>query len=41
MEVHWQDWLGLLLRWVSALLTIYTGYDYLRAGLNHLISEDA
>jgi cardiolipin synthase len=33
--------IGLLLLWVSALLTLYTGYDYLRAGLNHLISEDA
>jgi len=34
------SYIGLLLLWVSALLTIYTGYDYLRAGLNHLISED-
>jgi cardiolipin synthase len=32
---------GLLLLWVSALLTIYTGYDYLRAGLVHLMSEEA
>lgn len=34
------SYIGLLLLWVSALLTIYTGYDYFRAGLNHLISED-
>ncbi len=26
---------GLTLLWVSALLTLYTGYDYLRAGLRH------
>ena len=30
---------GLLLLWVSALITVYTGYDYLRAGLRHLMSE--
>ncbi|WP_299814971.1 CDP-diacylglycerol--glycerol-3-phosphate 3-phosphatidyltransferase [Tardiphaga sp.] len=33
--------LGLLLLWLSALLTIYTGYDYFRAGIHHLIAEDA
>jgi cardiolipin synthase len=33
--------LGLLLLWVSALVTIYTGYDYFRAGIHHLIAEDA
>lgn len=25
--------------WIAALLTIITGYDYLRAGLNHLTAE--
>ncbi|RAI35648.1 CDP-diacylglycerol--glycerol-3-phosphate 3-phosphatidyltransferase [Rhodoplanes serenus] len=30
---------GLTLLWVSALLTLYTGYDYFRAGLHHLIEE--
>ncbi len=35
------SYIGLLLLWVSALLTLYTGYDYLRAGLNHLMSEDS
>lgn len=29
--------IGLTLLWVSALLTLYTGYDYLRAGLRHAI----
>ena len=33
--------LGLLLLWLSALFTIYTGYDYFRAGIHHLIAEDA
>lgn len=31
---------GLLLLWISALVTIYTGYDYFRAGLRHLLAED-
>lgn len=30
---------GLTLLWISALLTLYTGYDYFRAGLHHLIDE--
>ena len=32
--------IGLLLLWTSALITIYTGYDYFRAGIHHLIKED-
>jgi len=28
---------GLSLLWLSALLTLYTGWDYLRAGVRHLI----
>ena len=33
-------YVGLLLLWISALLTLYTGYDYFRAGFRHLASED-
>jgi cardiolipin synthase len=33
--------IGLSLLWISALVTIYTGYDYFRAGIHHLIEEDA
>ncbi len=33
-------YIGLLLLWISALITIYTGYDYLRAGLRHLMGEE-
>ena len=33
-------YVGLLLLWVSALITVYTGYDYFRAGLRHLLEED-
>lgn len=28
---------GLILLWGSALLTLYTGYDYVRAGLGHVM----
>jgi len=30
------DILGLVLLWVAALLTLITGFDYLRAGLKHM-----
>jgi cardiolipin synthase (CMP-forming) len=30
---------GLVLLWASALLTLYTGWDYFRAGVRHLIDE--
>jgi cardiolipin synthase len=33
--------IGLVLLWISALVTMYTGYDYFRAGIHHLIAEDA
>ncbi|WP_040452403.1 CDP-diacylglycerol--glycerol-3-phosphate 3-phosphatidyltransferase [Roseibium alexandrii] len=31
--------LGLTALWVAAVLTLYTGYDYFRAGIGHLITE--
>ena len=30
---------GLTLLWISALVTLYTGYDYFRAGVRHLMGE--
>ncbi|WP_144863115.1 CDP-diacylglycerol--glycerol-3-phosphate 3-phosphatidyltransferase [Mesorhizobium sp. J18] len=30
---------GILLLWISALVTLYTGYDYFRAGLKHIVDE--
>ena len=32
--------IGIALLWLSALLTLYTGWDYLQAGLHHLTKED-
>jgi cardiolipin synthase (CMP-forming) len=31
--------IGLSLLWISALVTLYTGWDYFRAGARHLIKE--
>jgi cardiolipin synthase len=32
--------IGIILLWLSAALTLYTGYEYLRKGIDHAISED-
>ena len=32
--------IGIVLLWISAIVTIYTGWDYFRAGIHHLIRED-
>ena len=32
---------GLTLLWLSAVVTLYTGWDYFRAGVRHLIKEQA
>ena len=31
--------IGIVLLWVSAIVTLYTGYDYFRAGLKHVVDE--
>lgn len=33
--------IGIVLLWVAALLTIYTGYDYFRAGLKHIVDDES
>lgn len=35
---YWSQ-LGIALLWVSALVTLYTGYDYFRAGVKHIVDE--
>lgn len=32
--------IGIVLLWASAILTLYTGYDYMRAGLRYVIEDD-
>src|ERR1041384_2063987 len=32
--------IGIALLWMSAIFTLYTGWDYFRAGIHHLIKED-
>jgi cardiolipin synthase len=31
--------IGITLLWLSAILTLYTGWDYMRAGLRYMIDE--
>jgi len=31
--------MGIALLWIAALITIYTGYDYFRAGLKHVVED--
>ena len=42
--INFQDYnaqtIGIILLWLSAFLTLYTGYDYLRRGIDHAINED-
>ena len=32
--------IGIILLWLSAFLTLYTGYEYVRKGIDHAMSED-
>jgi cardiolipin synthase (CMP-forming) len=32
--------IGITLLWVAAIITLYTGYDYFRAGLKHIVDEE-
>ena len=32
--------IGIVLLWVAAVLTMYTGWDYFRSGIRHLVAED-
>lgn len=32
--------IGIVLLWISAIVTLYTGYDYFRAGLSHILEEE-
>ena len=43
--INFQDYnaqtIGIILLWLSAFLTLYTGYDYLIKGIDHAINEDS
>ena len=43
--MNFQDYnaqtIGIILLWLSAFITLYTAYDYLRKGIDHAISEDS
>ena len=42
--INFQDYnaqtIGIILLWLSAALTLFTGYDYIRKGIDHAMSED-
>ena len=42
--INFQDYnaqtIGIILLWLSAALTLFTGYDYMRKGIDHAMSED-
>ena len=42
--LNFQDYnaqtIGIIILWLSAFLTLFTAYDYLRKGIDHAISED-
>ena len=42
--LNFQDYnaqtIGIILLWLSTFLTLYTGYEYVRKGIDHAISED-
>ena len=42
--INFQDYnaqtIGIILLWLSAFLTLYTGYDYVRKGIHHAINQD-
>ena len=42
--INFQDYnaqtIGIILLWVAAFLTLYTGYDYLRKGIVSAINDD-
>ena len=41
LPADWTMSLGLALLWVAAVLTIFTGWDYLKAGIHHIVDEEA
>ena len=43
--INFQDYnaqtIGIILLWLSAALTLFTGYEYMRKGIDHAIAEDS
>ena len=42
--INFQDYnaqtIGIISLWIAAFLTLYTGYDYLRKGIDSAMSDD-
>lgn len=41
LPVDWTRIIGLILLWIAAILTLLTGYDYMKASVRHLMDEAA
>ncbi len=43
--INFQDYnaqtIGIILLWLSSFLTLFTGYEYMRKGIDHAMSEDS
>lgn len=40
LPAGWTNWIGIILLWAAAILTIVTGYDYMKASVRHLMDEE-
>ncbi len=40
LPAGWTQWIGIGLLWVAAILTLFTGWDYLKAGIHHIVDEE-
>ena len=40
LPADWTRLIGLLLLWVAAVLTLWTGYDYMKASVQHIVASE-
>lgn len=39
LPTDWARMIGLILLWIAAILTLITGYDYMKASIRHLVED--
>ncbi len=40
LPIGWTQHTGIWLLWIAAVLTLFTGWDYLKAGIHHIVDEE-
>jgi cardiolipin synthase len=40
LPTDWTRIIGIILLWIAAILTIITGYDYMKASIRHLVEDE-